>query len=516
MLKKLKGLLIKYYRFIILVLIMILQTAWVGIIYLSAFANDELVLWGIRIISVIFIFYILNKDDPPAFKLPWCLLIATMPFFGILVYYCFGNGNPTRKMRKKIKNSKFSIPEGYLARLVRESKLSINGIEDPRQRKTSNYLVGCSQPAFRNYGMKYFSSGEKMLDDLLPRLKKAKKFIYFEFFIIEECSVWSEILEILVEKAKEGVDVRIIYDDFGTMSAVPRNYPKRLEALHPNIKCIKFNPVIAFSYFSANCRDHRKIIVIDGECAYTGGVNIADRYMNRTSPYGYWKDSALRIDGGATDSFTLMFVQMWNAFREDKIDTDGILKESFEGQMKGGVVHPYCDMPHDEDNITESILVDMITGAKEKIYIFAPYLIIDHELRTLLCNAAKRGVDVRLVTPGIPDKKIVHRLSRANYRILIASGIKIYKYTPGFIHSKIYLADGDTALVSTANMDYRSLYLLYECGVYLKDAPEIRQIEEDILQTISISQMVSAEELNRDGIIKRLFDSILRAFETLF
>jgi cardiolipin synthase len=326
----------------------------------------------------------------------------------------------------------------------------------------------------------------------------------------------AEEADALVEKAKEGVDVRIIYDDFGTMSAVPRNYPKRLEALHPNIKCIKFNPVIAFSYFSANCRDHRKIIVIDGECAYTGGVNIADRYMNRTSPYGYWKDSALRIDGGAADSFTLMFVQMWNAFREDKIDTDGILKESFEGQMKGGVVHPYCDMPHDEDNITESILVDMITGAKEKIYIFAPYLIIDHELRTLLCNAAKRGVDVRLVTPGIPDKKIVHRLSRANYRILIASGIKIYKYTPGFIHSKIYLADGDTALVSTANMDYRSLYLLYECGVYLKDAPQIRQIEDDIMQTISISQMVSAEELNRDGIIKRLFDSILRVFETLF
>ncbi len=516
MIKKTKKTLVKYKRVIITGFLVALQLAWVSFFYFSAFANDMHLTSFVKIISLFFILYILNKNDPPAFKLPWCLLIIMMPFFGILLYYCFGNGNPTRKMRKKISNSKFTLPEEYHDHVTRESEGAIQSIGEKSGCQTHRYLTGCSQPAFRNEGIEYFPSGEDMFRDLIPRLKGAEKFIFIEFFIIEESQMWSEMLDILLEKAKLGVDIRIIYDDFGTMASVPVNYPKKLERLHPNIKCIKFNPVLAFSYFSANCRDHRKIIVIDGKCAYTGGVNIADRYINLTSPYGYWKDSGIRIDGAATDSFTLMFCQMWNAFHENKVDAVPLVgNHSHRGGLEG-VVHPYCDMPHDGDNVTENVLIDMITHAKRRIYIFAPYLIIDHELRTLLCNAAKRGVDVKIITPGIPDKKIVHRLSRANYRHLISSGIGIYKYTPGFIHSKIYLADEDTALVTTANMDYRSLYLLYECGVYLNGTPEIRDIERDILNTLEVSKKVDSEELNRGGLIIKLFDSVLRAFETLF
>lgn len=517
MLKKIKRLLIKYNRFIITGLLVALQLGWMTVFYLSALANNIYISTVIRVISLFFIIYILNKNDSPSFKLPWCLLIAIVPFFGILLYFLFGNGNPTRKMRKKIREARYSIPDGYINALTEESKIAIEGIKDQRDRQTNNYLLkSCSMPAFRNGGMRYFPKGEDMFHDMIPVLKGAKKFIFLEFFIIEESKMWDEILEILVEKAEKGVDIRIIYDDFGSMAAVPKNYPKTLEKLSPNIRCIKFNQVLPFSYFSANCRDHRKIAVVDGKYAYTGGLNIADRYINLTSPYGYWKDGGVRVDGFAADSFTLMFSRMWNAFREDKIDTSELIGIADNSRLSKGVVQPYCDMPHDGEEVTENILIDIITRAKKRIYIFAPYLIIGYELRTVLCNAAKRGVDVKIVTPGIPDKKVVHRLSRANYRTLMASGIEIYRYKPGFIHSKIYLTDNDTALVSTANMDYRSLYLLYECGIYLKEVPEISEIERDVEQTLSVSEKVKEEDLNKDGLFTRLFDSVLRAFETLF
>ncbi len=517
MLKKTKRLLIKYNRFIITGLLVALQLVWMTVFYLSAMANNIYITTAIRVVSLFFIIYILNNKDSPSFKLPWCLLIAIVPFFGILLYYLFGNGNPTRKMRKKIKEAKYSIPDGYIQALREESIIATQSIQNERDRQTDNYLVNsCAMPAFRNGGLKYFSTGEDMFRDMMPVLRSAEKFIFLEFFIIEESKMWSEILEALLERAEKGVDVRIIYDDFGSMAAVPKNYHKTLEKLHKNIRCIKFNQVLPFSYFSANCRDHRKIAVIDGKYAYTGGLNIADRYINLTSPYGYWKDGGVRIDGYAADSFTLMFSRMWNAFREDKIDTSGIIGIANNSKYSRGVVHPYCDMPHDGQEITENILIDMITRAKDRIYIFAPYLIIGYELRIVLCNAAKRGVDVKIITPGIPDKKIVHRLSRANYRTLMESGIEIYRYTPGFIHSKVYLTDSDTALVSTANMDYRSLYLLYECGVYLKDVPEIADIEKDMNHTLGISERVELDDLDRDGLFTRLFDSVLRAFETLF
>lgn len=515
MLKKTKKLIIKYNRYIITILLVALQLAWMTFFYLSALADNIYVTTVIRVISLFFILYILNKNDSPSFKLPWCLLIAIVPFFGILVYYLFGNGNPTRTMRKKIRQSRYLVPEKYINKLKEDSMSAIEEIQGERDRQTNLYLAkSCSMPAFRNEGLKYFSTGEDMFQDMISVMKKAEAFIFLEFYIIEESKMWDEMLEVLVDRAKNGVDVKIIYDDFGSMAAVPRNYTKTLEKLHENIHCIRFNQVSPFMYFSANCRDHRKIAVIDGKCAYTGGLNIADRYINLTSPYGYWKDGGIRIEGFAANSYTLMFSQMWNAFRKDKIEITELVESTAEYQ--GGVVHPYCDMPHDGENITENILIDMITRAKERVYIFAPYLVIGYELKTVLRNAALRGVDVKLITPGIPDKKVVYRLSRTNYRALVASGVEVYRYTPGFIHSKVYLTDSDTALVSTSNMDYRSLYLLYECGVYLKDVSEISAIERDMLETLNVSERIDPEDLYRDGIFKRLFDSILKAFETLF
>ncbi len=517
MIRKVKKTLVKYNRFIISGLLALLQAGWMSFFYFSAFANDIYISAAIRITSIFFILYILNKKDSPAFKLPWSLLIAVMPFFGILLYFFFGNGNPTRLMRQKIKNAKFTVPEGYLEKLAEGSKRAVEKVEDARARGTNEYLENsCFFPAYENNGMKYFPTGEEMFLDIKEKLHRAEKFIFIEFFIIEEGKMWGEISEILIKKAQNGVDVRIIYDDFGTMSALPKSYPKKVEAWHENIHCIKFNPVNPMSLFSANCRDHRKIIVIDGEWAYTGGLNIADRYINEVSPYGYWKDSGLRVDGAASDSFTLMFAQMWNAFSDDRINTADFIGKCGGKSVKEGVVHPYCDAPHEGDNVTENILIDMIGGAKKRVYIFTPYLIIDNELRTVLCNAAKRGVDVKAVIPGIPDKKVVYRLTRANYRLLVEAGIEIYKYTPGFIHSKVYLVDDDAALVSTANMDYRSLYLQFECGAYIYGAQEIKEIEGDIANTIKICEKVDPETLERDGLFTRIFDSVLRAFETLF
>ena len=369
-------------------------------------------------------------------------------------------------------------------------------------------------PMHKNTETKNYSSGEENYADLLKELKKAKKYIFMEYFIIEEGKMWDSILEILEEKASEGVDVRLIYDDMGCISLLPYGYDKTLEK--KGIKCIAFNPFKPLVSLVMNNRDHRKITVIDGHTGFTGGINLADEYINEKERFGYWKDTGIMLKGAAVWNLTIMFLEMWNSSR--KTDTNySIYKPEInqtETIVNDGYVQPYGDSPLDGEVVGENVYMNIINSAKEYVYIYTPYLIIDNEMMTALCLAAKKGVDVRIVTPGIPDKKVVFKLTRSYYRQLIEAGVRIYEYTPGFIHAKVFLSDDKIATVGTINMDYRSLYLHFECGVYLYKTKSITSIKEDVFDTLEQSKEFTKEDL-KNGRRFELWQAILRVFAPL-
>ena len=335
-----------------------------------------------------------------------------------------------------------------------------------------------------------------------------------EYFIVSEGEMWEEVLKILKQKADEGLDVRMIYDDMGCVTLLPGGYFKWLEKC--GIKCMAFNPVIPFFSLVMNNRDHRKILDIDGHTAFTGGINLADEYINKKVRFGYWKDTGVRLKGEGVWNFTEMFLEMWNAFRKEDTDISCFKPhvyhpEPFEGE---GFVQPYTDSPLDNETIAENVYLDILNQAKKYVYIFTPYLIVDDVMRNALCMAAKRGVDVRIVTPGTPDKPTIFRLTRSNYPPLLRAGIRIYEYTPGFIHAKSYISDDEFGVVGSVNMDFRSLYLHFECATLLYRTSGLKELKKDSLDTIEVSREITLKDC-KQGIIGGLFDSVLRVFAPL-
>lgn len=333
-----------------------------------------------------------------------------------------------------------------------------------------------------------------------------------EYFIIGQGEMWDEILEVLVEKVKEGVDVRIIYDDFGCARKLPNNYHKKLKDL--GIKVQIFNQVIPVLSSVLNNRDHRKITVIDGKAAFTGGLNLADEYINKIERFGYWKDSVLLIKGDAVWSFTIMFLQVWSFNCGEEIDYDKYKFKSMETDDKG-YVQVYGDSPYDGELIGESVYMNILNRAKNYVYIYTPYLIIDNELLTSLILAAKSGIDVRIVTPHIEDKWYVHIITKSYYRQLIEAGVKVYEYTPGFIHSKVFLCDDEIATVGTINMDYRSLYFHFECGAYLYKTECIDEIKKDFKETFKVSKSITIEDTRKIKWSNRFLRAIIRLIAPL-
>ena len=329
--------------------------------------------------------------------------------------------------------------------------------------------------------------------------------------------MWNEILDILKEKAKEGVEVRFIYDDMGSVTRLPYKYEKSLEQF--GIRCRVFNPLMPLLSIVMNHRDHRKITVIDGLVGFTGGFNLADEYINRTSPHGLWKDAAVKIEGEAVASFTAMFLQMWNTIKDSDTVEDCkqyFLEEYPDYEEEGsGYVQPYCDTPLDHECVGENVYLNMIQNAKKYVYCFTPYLILDNETVEAFCLAAKSGIDVRIVTPNIPDKKMVFRLSQSYYKPLINAGVKIYQYTPGFIHSKCFLSDDKIAVCGTINLDYRSLYLHFECGCLLYHTRAVMQMKEDMEKTFRQSMEITKEFCDNTPFLRRVLQSILKLFAPL-
>lgn len=366
-------------------------------------------------------------------------------------------------------------------------------------------------PIFRNTQVQYFSSGEEMFITLKEELKQAKEYIFLEYFIIEQGIMWNSILKILKEKIKEGVEVRVLYDGMCSIFQLPNDYFKKLNNL--GIKCKVFSPIKPIISTHYNNRDHRKIAIIDGKVAFTGGLNLADEYINAYERFGYWKDNAIMLKGEATTSFTKMFLDMWNI--DTKKQEDYSIYYHKYSIKDNGFVLPYGDNPLDEESIGENIYLHIINTTHKYLYIMTPYLILDNEMITALKFAAKRGVDVRIIMPSIPDKKYAYLLARTYYTNLLEGGVKICEYTPGFMHAKGFISDDETAVVGTINLDYRSLYLHFECATLVYKHSCIPTILKDYQESIQKSKEITLQDCKKYPLWKKIIGRLLRIIAPL-
>ena len=505
-----------YNRFFLFLILVLAQVAgYLVIWYLFVYQTTAgvAVQFAVGILSWIFVLRLINKVDKPHTRLGWVMVILIAPVFGLPAYLLYGEGRPAARLKKKLDVSRAENSGAIKEKYGEALPVEMLGRKDA----IVKYLQDAAEyPAFTDGTIAYYPSGEKMFADMLDELAKAEKYILVEYFIIGYGKMWKEILKLLVEKATLGVQVRIIYDDFGCMMTLPPKYDKYLESLHENIRCMTFNNVVPVFAVRMNNRDHRKLLVIDGKVGFTGGVNIADEYIGEVRRFGYWKDTGVKITGSATRSFVKMFFDFWNAFYPQKESVNAYLPPAFEEKTTNKTcIQPYDACPLSGRVVGEAVYLDMLNSAEKYVYIFTPYLILDDYMRGAICLAAERGVDVRIVTPGIPDKKTIYRLTRANYSVLMKAGVKIYEYTPGFIHAKSMLCDGESPVVGTINFDYRSLYLHFENAVYFKDEAALADLKRDCEETFAISSLCTPENVKRN-VFGRIWDSLLRVFETLF
>lgn len=496
-------------RTVVTALLIVIQVAWLAALLLQLGNSLPAIQTVLRILSLVAILFVIKSDMNPSYKIGWILLIAVLPILGGLMYVFFGNKRPTKNMREMLRAQLEKSAE-YLG-----TQESITGELDGGAAGLFKYLEGSAgYPTAKNTTVRYYRVGEEMYADLLPELEKAEKFIFLEYFIIRPGEMWDGVLEILKRKAAAGVDVRIIYDDMGCIDILPANYNATLEGW--GIRTMAFNRFVPAVSLVMNNRDHRKITVIDGKVGFTGGINISDEYINVKERFGHWKDTGLMLKGPGVFNLTLMFLEMWNAFNKDGDNYADFIPSAFEekGDGSDGYVLSFSDSPLDNESVGESVYTDMLYQAKDYIYITTPYLAIDSELQTALCMAAKRGVDVRMITPGIPDKKLVYRLTRSYYPTLLRAGVKIYEYTPGFIHAKSYVCDDELCVVGTINMDYRSLYLHFECGTLIYNNPEVVRVKQDDLETMEKCRKVELSDM-KTNFLGELLDSFLRSIAPL-
>lgn len=460
---------------------------------------------------IIMLLFLINSEMNSSAKMTWMAIIMVFPIFGaaFLLYTKADLGHRTLKYRlnKIISDTKQAIPQ-------KKETIDRLAKEDTSMVAIGKYLSrsGCF-PIYENSDVVYFKSGEEKFEELLIQLRKAKKYIFLEYFIIDEGEMWGKILEILVEKVKEGVDVRVMYDGTCEVSLLPHNYPKKLRKL--GIKCKIFAPLTPFFSTLYNYRDHRKILVIDGHTAFTGGVNLADEYINKIDRFGHWKDSAVMIKGNAVKSFILMFLQMWN-MDERKPEFDKYLDYDIRKKYSSkGFVIPYGDVPLDDDKVGEIVYMDILNRAANYVHIMTPYLILDGEMETALKFAAERGVDVKIILPGIPDKKYAFALAKTHYANLLVSGVKIFEYTPGFVHSKVFVSDDIKAVVGTINLDYRSLYHHFECATYMYKMDCISEIEDDFNETLKLCKEITKEDIRKEKARVKMVGRLLKIISPL-
>lgn len=461
------------------------------------------------LLSALVTLAIIYKNTNPAYKLAWVIPILLFPVFGGIFYLLMGGNRVSKRQRERMN----SIDE-RMRRHLPQNPDTTGELQEysPDVALESQYLqnvAGC--PMYRNTHTTYYPLGDEAFPAMLEALRSAEKYIFLEYFIISPGYMWDSILTILKEKAAAGLDVRVMYDDFGSITQLPVGYRKELESF--GIQCRVFMPFIPIMSPRLNNRDHRKMMIIDGRIAFTGGINLADEYINRKMRFGHWKDNGLELRGEAVWSMTVMFLSLWDYISNTRDTISDFLPPPPEVDG-GGFIQPYLDTPLDDEAVGETVYLNLIARAHRSVWIMTPYLIPDHFMVESLCNAAKSGLDVRIIVPHIPDKKLVHAVAKSHYEVLISAGVKVYEYTPGFIHAKVFCVDGRLATVGTINLDYRSLYLHFENGVFMYMPNCIDSIIRDFENTFRVSQAITLADC-KVSVGRKLLRAMLRLIAPL-
>ena len=497
-----------FHRLTLTGLAILLQLALIILILLKLTNHFIYVYIIFMIISIIIALFIIDRNDNPSFKLLWIALIFIFPLLGGILYIFIGHPYVSKKNKIKWQNINKQLQK-YRANDNQAEFSNINQHHLGQIKYLCNYA---NTKLYKNTKTNYYSLGDYAYPEMIEDLKKAKNFIFIEYFIIEEGRFWNDIVKILKEKAEEGVEVRVMYDDLGCIALLPSNYQKTLASY--KIKAIPFNRFIPILSLFHNNRDHRKIMIIDGKVGYTGGINLADEYVNLKEKYGHWKDTVIRLEGPGVEHLTTLFLELWNYATNDTRNIEKFFPKT-DLFMTAGYVIPFGDNPFDKEQTGKEIYMSIIEQSTNYVYINTPYFIVDYDVITALIRAAKRGVDIKITLPHIPDKKYVKLIAESYYKTLIKSGVKIYEYKPGFIHAKSLISDDTVAVVGTINLDYRSLVHHFEDGIYLYNTESIKDIKKDYLNTLQNCLAINENNVKKISIFKRIIQSILKLFSPL-
>lgn len=498
-------------RLMLAALSILLQIGWLLFIMIKLNAYSSIISLLSSLLALSLALRIYGKHENAAFKMPWIIVLLVFPVLGLCIYGLFGHKEVMAKIRKR-----FEKLDDELFPLIPQEKNVMEQLEqtDYAVANQCRYMENYGRfPVYRNTDVVFYAKAEDGLEAQLEELEKAEEFIFMEYHAIEEAESFARLKDVLARKAKAGVEVRLLYDDVGSIGFIDKDFIKRMEEI--GVQCVDFNPVLPVLNIFMNNRDHRKITVIDGKVGFTGGYNLADEYFNITHPYGHWKDTGVKLTGDAVKSLTVLFLEMWNAMKQTDQDYKKYLPDVKYQAKEQGYVQPYADSPLDGEAMGENVYLNIIKHAKHRLYVATPYLIISDEMNRELGLAAKRGVDVRVLTPGIPDKKFVYKMTRSYYAGLVRQGVRIYEYTPGFLHEKQVLCDDECATVGTINFDYRSLYHHFENGVFLYRCEAIKDIEKDFEETIVKCKEVTEYYKSGRSAVLRGTQCLLRLFAPL-
>lgn len=468
------------------------------------------------VITAVGIIYILYTHEKPEYKIPWIILLAFLPLFAFVMYLLYGKSKMNKRLKKERQDT---LREAGSLLPNDEETLSELKVKDQMAYRRAEYIKNVtSYPLCKNEGIEYFDIGEAYFERLIEDIKKAEKYILIEYFIIARGKLWDKIYNVLKEKAANGVEVSVIADEWGSITRYPKHFFS--ECFKYGIEIYRYNPIRYGISNYMNFRDHRKIVVIDGVVAYTGGVNIADEYINAHQRFGHWKDNGVRMTGEVVKSFAISFLCNLEVASKTKIDYAWYINEIVNNYPKlknneRGFVQYFPDGPDNRKNPGESAYVQILNTAKNYVYIYTPYFVVSDEVLNAILNAARSGLDVRIITPHKPDKWYVHITTRSYYKVLLEAGVKVYEYKPGFLHAKTMLADDTTCMIGTANLDFRSLNLNYECSVLTYDTGVEQNVKEDILDTMNKSTQITLDDVKNKNVFLKIVEAVLNAFATL-
>lgn len=497
-------------RLLFCALLVLAQIVWFLFIVVRVNIYSTITRAVVSVLAIILALTIYGSRTNNAFKMPWIILILAVPVLGVGIYALFGYKRSTKRMHRRFEE----IDPQLLHHLAQDAAV-MDSLEqqDFDMANQFRYVLNATEfPVYGNTEVTFYAEAREGYDAQIEELAKAQRFIFMEYHAIQEAEAFERLRDVLADRAAAGVEIRILYDDVGSIGFIDPGFIARMAEI--GVQSRMFNPVMPVLNLFMNNRDHRKITVIDGRVGFTGGYNLADEYFNITHPYGYWKDTGIRLVGEAVESMTVMFLEMWNAMSETDTDYNRYMIKCTDAPHCRGYVQPYADSPLDDEPVGENVYLNLIKHAKHYLWIMTPYLIISDEMNRELTLAAQRGVDVRVLTPGIPDKKFVYRITRSYYNGLVRKGVRVYEYTPGFLHSKHMICDGEAATVGTINLDYRSLYHHFENGVLMYHTDCIADIKKDFDETMAKCEEVTEKYKDRKQVI-RISHCILRMFAPL-